>query len=314
MSSGGTDYVDIFIVAVLWGCTNPFLRKGTVEEDEKLRKEQELMKEQCQNNKVSLENGSMGHNENLPLSPKMESSYSYQATFMDDNSNEPKVLSPSSFHTVDYNLYDENQRMSSSAQSPNQSQGKQPPTSFIKGACLQFLSKSCNCSNDQLIFLSKLHPKSIINSFLTSIIYELKKFSKPKIAIPFIFNQFSAIFYFRLIATSDLTNVAYCQAMSMAIEGIVSYLLGERMSDPLRGFSGAAIVTLGVGVCLLSKNMDDNADVNGYYGDRQLTSWYSFDGVLQGSNGTNQIGLFEIAPFVCWFALCGIINGIVNLN
>ena len=35
MASSGTDYLDICLVAILWGITNPYIRKGTVEEDEK---------------------------------------------------------------------------------------------------------------------------------------------------------------------------------------------------------------------------------------------------------------------------------------
>ncbi len=381
MGNGDTDYVDVFIVAILWGCTNPFLRKGAYEEDEKVRiqheeqflkgqkenlqEEEQLWKEHTHDEDIDGEDaeadedeeGSMQkiqpvHNNSDQVSESndncREMGYSTFSPVL-KTSSEKKViinLSPNS----NYNLFQENtidelnknatssscksssdtvnidfqQYLHHQQQQQQQQQHTRIPTSYIKGISLQFLSKYCCCSSDDPnILLSKIanfHPKYLMKQFLASIVFELSKFTKPKIAIPFLFNQCSAIFYYKLIATSALTNVAYCQAMSMAIEGIVSYLLGERMSHPVRGFGGALIVTLGVGICLMSDEIqrylfgDDNGD-GVYYSqeegnnDRQLLfDDYNDDGDGNLWQSGSNTSLFEISPFVCWYALCGIIH------
>ena len=377
MVNEGTDYVDVFIVAILWGCTNPFLRKGTYEEDEKLRLQKEqLQKEYDQqqqqhqfqkqheedkkdqlltdsNNNINVGQGTESSPITLNTSSKHlphdeEQNHKYGTTttisskYDDNNETNYKVISPSGNNitttnvTSNYNLYQE-----STIHDFNTSQQEHIPTSYTKGILLQCLSKYCYCCcrlfsnnnepNKILVTIANFHPKHLLKQFLSSMIYELSKFTKPKIAIPFLFNQCSAIFYYKLIATSALTNVAYCQAMSMAIEGIVSYLLGERMSHPMRGFGGAAIVTLGVGICLLSDEIEllvfggdvDDKDGNQYYGqgngnERQLdyTDDYDHDdhtsmvgNLWQESSDTS---LFEISPFVFWYAICGVLHWLLR--
>lgn len=313
MVSSGTDYIDIVIVGVLWGCTNPFLRKGAVEEDEKVRMQEQIESADKQQQNEAKE-------ESKPLSSKYEASYSYQSTLMSDSSSNHKPLSPD---YAAYKLYDDNKEILPTVQILNSSPTKNSPTSFGKGIILQSLDKCCHHTKELLNKLKKVDPKALFKSFLQSIVYELKKFTNPKIAIPFILNQSSAIFYFRLIATSDLTNVAYCSSLSMAIEGVVSYFLGERMSNPVRGFCGALIVTLGVSICLLSKEIDDyitnsrysDDSIVGYYGESE--KYYNGDRHLsirdfwQGMENSES-GLFEISPFVGWYAVCFVVNSFVK--
>jgi len=313
MASSGTDYLDICLVAILWGITNPYIRKGTVEEDEK----KILLEQQQQQYQES--------HQNEGLSPDaMESAHSYQVMHMDgDNRLQQKhddiSSSSSSPHQTQYKIFDESQQKiiqsqgqelhSFSIDTPNQSQ----PTSYTKGVILKLLSK-----------LLSFNPRALSKSFLKSIAYELSKFTNPNIAIPFFFNQCSAIFYFRLIATSDLTNVAYCSSLSMAIEGIVSYFLGERMNNPIRGFCGALIVMIGVSICLLSKNIENylngNDGTDDYVGGENngerilLSSFSSLNEFWEGQNESNHHRLFEISPFLGWFALCGIVNGILQVS
>ena len=344
MVSNGTDYVDVFIVAILWGCTNPFLRKGAVEEDEKARiLAQQLLQQQEQQQKehqqfVSVDencNGAIRVNENYDLLEKQESgtkhmivnkkesTLTYQSTStIDEYSEENKIEKEASMlfaESTDYE-YELYQEHVSPYNTTSEQNGKTPPTSFIKGICLKLCSNYCNCPNKPLLMLSKFNPKFIFHSFISSIIKELKKFTKPKIAIPFLLNQCSAVFYYRIIATSDLTNVAYCQAMSMAIEGVIGYWLGERMSDPVRGFCGAAIVTLGVGICLLSKDIENffcHGSDNGYYGDGNRLLQYDFRSIeelWQGNSDESNNTLFQVSPFVCVYAFCGIIHWAFALN
>ncbi len=423
MVSEGTDYVDVIIVGVLWGCTNPFLRKGTYEEDEKLRiQREELQKEheyqiqqqqdeEAKRGRLEEENGyrqdgeygqaammesvlreeqiqiqveygttdsfvSNVHNNNIPVDSKsknmdhMKNETGYSKLPSSSDSSSKNTTSSASESADVYDLYQEhtiekiNKRVASDVNNiTNQfhPQEERIPTSHTKGVFLQCLDKycCCFCNNDPsssfknsttdeahsssssspnnrtkfLTILARFHPKYLLQGFLSSLIYELSKFTKPKIAIPFFFNQCSAFFYYRLIATSALTNVPYCQATGMAIEGVVSYLLGERMINPVRGFGGAIIVTTGVCICILSEDIhdylfgkDDNGGIGqNYYNQVNNERMLTMDGEdddnghemiishLWQSRHSESTSLFEISPFVGWYAFCGVLHWFLGL-
>ncbi len=361
MGSQGIDYIDVIIVSFLWGTTNPFLRKGTMEEDEKQRLLEEEEQQQQRDQKQHQLGDDVGDGDDddkysslinddilsilssddrddeeasAPLSQDIDSAYSYQATCVDGCKNsssqitigdkgKEKYIDKKSTGSLSLSLSSHSIPSKSSNQYSLYQEQAHIPTSYTKGILLQNLSRCCHCPNEALVTLSKFHPKALLKAFLSSLIYELTKFTKPKIAIPFMFNQSSAFFYYRLIATSDLTCVSYCHALSIAVEGVVSYMLGERMTNPWRGFGGAFIVMLGVGICLMSKEIESyfhlGADageggVNGEDGGKRELVFgggignYSFIETLWEQNSEQQSNVFEVSPFVCWYALCGIVQ------
>mmetsp|Transcript_19055 Transcript_19055/g.22026 ORF Transcript_19055/g.22026 Transcript_19055/m.22026 type:complete len:239 (+) Transcript_19055:126-842(+) len=233
--SDGTDYKDIVIVALIWGVTNPILRLRTHEEDDEEGDEIDSNNEVPKGEEASL------------LSPKNNSADHLgndEATASVDEENNSNNIS---LHTlIRKSSFDTN------LSEPIASQHK----SYVKDSIIQLASKVCAQFITRAItkFL-QLTPRGIFESFLRGMKSELMKFRNPDVALPFLINQSSAFFYYRLIATSDIKNTSYCSALSIAIEGVVSHYLGERMSHPWRGFGGSFIVLVGVAICLRSSEI-----------------------------------------------------------
>jgi len=331
--SGGIDYTDIVIVACLWGFTNPFLRKGTYELEAQLKEVQGK-------GNVIVHND---YDDNLQKASMDETPHYLQKNSFTDVGNDNVIYnheSTTSESTAHYSTFEDetnpnkyalhtSPQKTSTAVDPNKATGSVAPelfqhekTSYVKGTIIQLASKICTPSITKGITkILHLTPKGILQAFFSGIKNELMKFTYPAIAIPFIINQTSAFFYYKLVATSNLTNVSYCGGLAMSIEGVVSYLLGERMSNPWRGFGGAFIVLLGVGICIQSNELENyflNRHQGEYYDvdendnddndyERRFLETDEHSGVSMDDNNS----LFAISPYVCWFAVSKLVQMII---
>jgi hypothetical protein len=155
--SNSKDFVSIIIVGSVWGCTNPFVKKGSEEES----------------------------NTNTPSTPS--------------SSNTPST------HT-------------------------------------------CSSTNNN-------------KGFLEGILQSLSKFRRPSVLIPYLLNQTGSLFYYKLLATSDLSNaIPACNALAMVFSFLTSHLLGERLDKPFQAIIGSILVTGGVIVCMCSGDGDVNGE------------------------------------------------------
>jgi len=99
-------------------------------------------------------------------------------------------------------------------------------------------------------------------SFLQGIIQSLSKFRRCSVFVPYLLNQSGSLFYYKLLATSDLSNaIPTCNALAMVFSFLTSFLLGERLDKPIQAVLGSLLVTGGVIVCMFAAAEDDaNAD------------------------------------------------------
>ena len=90
-------------------------------------------------------------------------------------------------------------------------------------------------------------------SLLQSILNSLSKFKKPSVLVPYLLNQSGSIVYYKLLATSDLSNtIPMCNALAMVFSFIAGHFLGERLDKPFQASIGCLLVTCGVIVCMLA--------------------------------------------------------------
>ena len=74
-------------------------------------------------------------------------------------------------------------------------------------------------------------------------------------ATVFSLNQSGSILYYKLLATSDLSlSVPVCNALALVFSSATSFLLGERVDRPVAAIFGSLLVTLGVAICMASKD------------------------------------------------------------
>lgn len=100
--------------------------------------------------------------------------------------------------------------------------------------------------------------------FLQGILQSLSKFRRPSVLIPYLLNQTGSLFYYKLLATSDLSNaIPACNALAMVFSFLTSHLLGERLDKPFQAIIGSILVTGGVIVCMCSDDGDMNVNVHG---------------------------------------------------
>ena len=92
-------------------------------------------------------------------------------------------------------------------------------------------------------------------TFLQGIIHTLHKFKNKSLFIPFLLNQTSGICYYQLIATTTLTNPAYCNALSMIFSAVMGHYLGERLDTPIFALIGSMLVVAGVMFCIMSEEL-----------------------------------------------------------
>lgn len=85
-------------------------------------------------------------------------------------------------------------------------------------------------------------------SFLKSTLMAFLNF---KVWLPYLLNQSGSIVFYSLLANSDLSlAVPICNALALLFSFGTSALLGEPIDKPFRTFLGAALVLVGVTICV----------------------------------------------------------------
>ena len=88
-----------------------------------------------------------------------------------------------------------------------------------------------------------------------SLVQSLLRFRRVRVWLPYLLNQSGSILYYKLLATSDLSlSVPVCNALALVFSSATSFLLGERVDRPLAALFGSLLVTLGVAICMASKD------------------------------------------------------------
>jgi hypothetical protein len=88
-------------------------------------------------------------------------------------------------------------------------------------------------------------------SFLKS---SLLAFLNFRVWLPYLLNQSGSIVFYVLLANSDLSlAVPICNALALVFSFVTSVLLGESIDKPFRSFLGAALVLVGVTICVSSQ-------------------------------------------------------------
>ena len=88
-----------------------------------------------------------------------------------------------------------------------------------------------------------------------SMVQSLLRFRRLGVWLPYLLNQSGSILYYKLLATSDLSlSVPVCNALALVFSSATSFLLGERVDRPVAAVFGSLLVTLGVAICMASKD------------------------------------------------------------
>lgn len=88
-----------------------------------------------------------------------------------------------------------------------------------------------------------------------TMVQSLLRFRRVRVWLPYLLNQSGSILYYKLLATSDLSlSVPVCNALALVFSSATSFLLGERVDRPLAALFGSLLVTLGVAICMASKD------------------------------------------------------------
>mmetsp|Transcript_9285 Transcript_9285/g.11730 ORF Transcript_9285/g.11730 Transcript_9285/m.11730 type:complete len:349 (+) Transcript_9285:116-1162(+) len=333
MANDGSNnyYLQILYVGFVWGCTNPLLRKGTKEaEAEEREREERLVCDDCSISQIPAEgavqcNRYEGDNEspkNVSMSP------------LTKHINETMCLQETLPLSAEFSYGSTSRSVNSSMRSDDISfdESLQFPSSSMGNVSIGNDSYEQNCHKEEAKFcfdnkiLDELEnageatskKKKQKTAFFTGIFKTLMAFRRPSVLIPFLLNQSSAYQYYKLLALSGITNIAYCNALAMVFSAFTSYLLGERMSNPCRGFVGAVLVMLGVSICIRSKNIEDFIGNHMNTHHRDMYSYYNSsidNNSIMEENEEFPIsfskdlrwqlpehGMITTSPFVCWYA------------
>lgn len=88
-----------------------------------------------------------------------------------------------------------------------------------------------------------------------TMVQSLLRFRRVRVWLPYLLNQSGSILYYKLLATSDLSlSVPVCNALALVFSSATSFLLGERVDRPVAAIFGSLLVTLGVALCMASKD------------------------------------------------------------
>lgn len=87
------------------------------------------------------------------------------------------------------------------------------------------------------------------------------KFLNIRVWLPYALNQSGSILFYVALSRSDLTlAVPVCNALSLVFSVITSFALGENVDKPLRAVLGSALVMIGVGICVNSREESEQND------------------------------------------------------
>lgn len=103
---------------------------------------------------------------------------------------------------------------------------------------------------------------STINSslFTRTVSLLLTRFRSFSVWLPYLLNQGGSLLFYFALSKSDLSlAVPICNGLSLVFSIVTSYMLGERVDQPLRTVFGSAFIMCGVAVCLLSRDEVDSS-------------------------------------------------------
>jgi drug/metabolite transporter (DMT)-like permease len=84
--------------------------------------------------------------------------------------------------------------------------------------------------------------------------FSLARFRHVRVWLPYLLNQAGSLLYYFTLSQSDLSlAVPICNGLSLVFSIVTTYLIGEKVDQPVRTAAGAALVVTGVALCLLSK-------------------------------------------------------------
>ena len=85
------------------------------------------------------------------------------------------------------------------------------------------------------------------------------KFLNIRVWLPYALNQSGSILFYVALSRSDLTlAVPVCNALSLVFSVVTSFALGESVDKPARAVLGSALVMIGVGICVSSREGDES--------------------------------------------------------
>jgi drug/metabolite transporter (DMT)-like permease len=88
-------------------------------------------------------------------------------------------------------------------------------------------------------------------TLLSKITKALSKFRYIGVWLPYLLNQSGSLLYYKVLADSDLTlAVPICNSLALLFSIVTSFVLGERVDKPVQAMIGAALVMVGVGLCI----------------------------------------------------------------
>jgi drug/metabolite transporter (DMT)-like permease len=77
-----------------------------------------------------------------------------------------------------------------------------------------------------------------------------------RFVVPFALNQSGSAVYVYLLGSSDISlAVPICNSLTFVFTAITSWLLGEKLNDPLKTFAGVFLVLVGVTICVAGNVM-----------------------------------------------------------
>jgi drug/metabolite transporter (DMT)-like permease len=100
-------------------------------------------------------------------------------------------------------------------------------------------------------FVSSSNESESASNVCATVKRSLNKFRQVRVWLPYALNQCGSVLYYFLLASSDLSvAVPVCNALSLVFSCITSYLLGERVDQPIKAIIGSAFVMAGVAICM----------------------------------------------------------------
>lgn len=290
LGNNDDNLLSILAIGFIWGVTNPFLRKGSEEVEGK-----EALKRRLNFDKDILDSSS--------------DSDDCSSGSDDCSSDDIEIASQES----QFDSMDEKDSLVIGNKKFPTSYGSWRSKMVSYGSIIKEIGKTetepmiDDITASMLTTLSPATPQLANKSFIDGVAETLGRFRSPKVAIPFLLNQTSAFFYFKLIATSDLTSAAYCNALAMVFSTFTGYLLGERMDKPITAFFGCVFISIGVITCIISNEVENSiikqhheAAVNVVR--TLMTSSSFFVDLLQLID--QSIIHVTASPYICWYAMC----------
>ena len=108
---------------------------------------------------------------------------------------------------------------------------------------------------------SSIAETSPAKPLLQRLLFSLRKFLSVGVWLPYLLNQAGSLLFYYTLARSDLSlAVPICNALGLVFSIVTSYLIGERIEQPLATLVGSGLIMAGVTLCLVSR-ADDPANI-----------------------------------------------------